>query len=64
MSNLERLMHDDPEPTPVLVKAAFAHAQFDTIHRFLDGNGRVGRLLISLVCASPGAARFEARTVG
>jgi Fic family protein len=52
MSNLERYLHDDPEPTPVLLKAAVAHAQFETIHPFLDGNGRVGRLLISLLLFS------------
>jgi Fic family protein len=39
----ERFLHDLPEPTPPLVKAALAHVQFETIHPFLDGNGRVGR---------------------
>jgi len=45
-SDLERYLHDD-EPMPALIKAGLAHAQFETIHPFLDGNGRVGRLLIS-----------------
>ena len=49
MGKLERYLHDQPEPTPVLLKAALAHVQFETIHPFLDGNGRLGRLLITLL---------------
>lgn len=49
MGQLELFLHDQPEPTSVLLKAALAHLQFETIHPFLDGNGRVGRLLITLL---------------
>ncbi len=46
-ANLEDFLHD-PEPMPALVRAGLAHAQFETIHPFLDGNGRTGRLLITI----------------
>ena len=57
LKHFERFLHDLPEPTPPLVKAALAHVQFETIHPFLDGNGRVGRLLIALQLAADGLMR-------
>lgn len=49
LHNFEKFLHDAYGPTPPILKAGLAHAQFETIHPFLDGNGRVGRLLISLL---------------
>lgn len=49
MGNWEKFLHDMPERTPALTKAALMHVQFETIHPFLDGNGRVGRLMITLL---------------
>ncbi len=49
MGALERFLNDQPEATAPLLKAALAHVQFETIHPFLDGNGRLGRLLITLI---------------
>jgi Fic family protein len=57
LKHLERFLNDRPEPTPPLVKAALAHVQFETIHPFLDGNGRVGRLLIALQLSADGLLR-------
>ena len=55
LDNLEKFLHDHQTRTPLLLKAGLAHAQFETIHPFLDGNGRVGRLLITfLLCAEEG----------
>jgi len=52
MGKLELFLHDQPNKTPVLIKAALAHVQFETIHPFLDGNGRLGRLIITLLLCS------------
>jgi Fic family protein len=57
MAALEQFLHDQPQRTPTLIKAALAHVQFETIHPFLDGNGRVGRLLIALVLCAEGMLR-------
>ncbi|MFH0820258.1 MAG: Fic family protein [Candidatus Peregrinibacteria bacterium] len=53
LSNLEKFMHD-PSPMPVLIKTGLIHAQFEGIHPFLDGNGRIGRLLITFYLCQQG----------
>ncbi len=52
LDNLEKFLHD--ESLPVLIHSGLAHAQFETIHPFLDGNGRVGRLLITFLLCQRG----------
>ena len=54
MSDMELLLHDQTIRVPPLIRIAMAHYQFETIHPFLDGNGRLGRLMIALYLASEG----------
>ena len=55
MSALEAFLHDDSGDLPLLVRVGLVHVQFETIHPFLDGNGRIGRLLITLQLVHAGA---------
>jgi Fic family protein len=57
LGHFDRFINDEPQPTPPLIKAALAHVQFETIHPFLDGNGRLGRLLIVLQLIADGVLR-------
>ena len=55
LDGLEKFLHQGRHSLPLLVRCGLAHAQFETIHPFLDGNGRVGRLLITLLLCEEGA---------
>ncbi|MDE0173223.1 MAG: Fic family protein [Defluviicoccus sp.] len=57
MSDLERFLNASDDGLPLLLRAGLAHVQFETVHPFLDGNGRVGRLLIALMLHHGGALR-------
>jgi len=57
LDSFEKFLYDVPCRTPVLIKAALAHVQFESIHPFQDGNGRVGRLLITLLLCSEEALK-------
>ena len=57
LDELERFFHAEHQGIPLLIKAALAHVQFETIHPFLEGNGRLGRLLIIFWLCEAGALK-------
>ncbi len=57
LDRFEHFLHDEKHKLPVLVAAGLIHVQFETIHPFLDGNGRLGRLLITLLLCAKGVLR-------
>lgn len=57
LDTFEKFLHDETIKLPALIKAALAHVQFETIHPFLDGNGRLGRLLITFILCIEGVLK-------
>lgn len=57
LDNFEKFLHAQSMPYPAIIKAALAHVQFETIHPFLDGNGRLGRLLITFLLCVEGVLK-------
>jgi Fic family protein len=57
LDSFEKFLHDESQTLPLLVQLGLVHVQFETIHPFLDGNGRLGRLLITLLLCARGALR-------
>lgn len=57
LGEFEKFIHSDSPPLPTLIRAGLLHAQFESIHPFLDGNGRLGRLLITLFLCERGVLR-------
>lgn len=57
LDSFERFLHDDKQQLPLLIEAGLVHVQFESIHPFLDGNGRLGRLLITLLLCAKGALK-------